>query len=67
MDSECHTCKGNKFVRTECKDLGGRKPYNSIVESIVNCPQCLGKGYLIDLDYNRVQSVEQYYQIIGPY
>lgn len=62
---KCTTCKGNGHVTVRMKDRSGRQPHGLGVLGICVCPGCLGKGHITDADRRRVQSVEQYNQIVG--
>lgn len=63
--SLCKICKGNGHVTIKMKDRSGKKNDSLPILGICVCPSCDGNGTQKNENYNKIQSVEQYDQIVG--
>jgi hypothetical protein len=61
----CSCCKGRTYVTVKMQDRSGRSNDSLPILGTVVCPACNGKGFITAADSARIQSVEQYDQIIG--
>lgn len=54
MRRQCQKCHGAKFYYAKLRDLSGRTPGSpSVVEHLLACDMCGGKGYTDQSDHNR--------------
>lgn len=49
---QCQQCKGGRFVNEKLKDHSGKNG-GTLVDHIVICDMCLGKGYTTEEDHDR--------------